>query len=121
MDQVLQRHKLLKDVFQWRMDNGMFNLASHWQEPRSGFQKICLRDIIQIFHGNNKRMEFQEAVLTPGGNCREDKGESSQYPRHRRMTESDREYSDSFRLTRSKPTRLPSGFITISYQNISEK
>ncbi|MBW0475593.1 hypothetical protein O181_015308 [Austropuccinia psidii MF-1] len=45
MDQVLQRHKLLKDVFQWRMDNERFNLASHWEEPRSGFQKICLKEI----------------------------------------------------------------------------
>ncbi|MBW0523527.1 hypothetical protein O181_063242 [Austropuccinia psidii MF-1] len=32
MDQVLQLHQLLKDLFQWRMDNRRFNLASHWAE-----------------------------------------------------------------------------------------
>ncbi|MBW0471768.1 hypothetical protein O181_011483 [Austropuccinia psidii MF-1] len=29
MDQVLQLHKLLKDLFQWMMGNKRFNLASH--------------------------------------------------------------------------------------------
>ncbi|MBW0503758.1 hypothetical protein O181_043473 [Austropuccinia psidii MF-1] len=29
MDQVLQLHQLLKDLFQWSMDNKRFDLASH--------------------------------------------------------------------------------------------
>ncbi|MBW0569335.1 hypothetical protein O181_109050 [Austropuccinia psidii MF-1] len=37
----------------------------------------------------------------------QDKGESSQYPSHRRRFEPEREYSDFFRLLRSKTTRLP--------------
>ncbi|MBW0545991.1 hypothetical protein O181_085706 [Austropuccinia psidii MF-1] len=31
MDQFLQLHQLLKDLFQWRMDNKRFNLAYHWE------------------------------------------------------------------------------------------
>ncbi|MBW0530003.1 hypothetical protein O181_069718 [Austropuccinia psidii MF-1] len=32
MDQVLHLHQLLKDLFQWRMDNKRFNLASRREE-----------------------------------------------------------------------------------------
>ncbi|MBW0481310.1 hypothetical protein O181_021025 [Austropuccinia psidii MF-1] len=45
MDQVLQLHQLLNDLFQWSMENKSFNLASHWEELGASFQKICLRDI----------------------------------------------------------------------------
>ncbi|MBW0501302.1 hypothetical protein O181_041017 [Austropuccinia psidii MF-1] len=45
MDQVLQLHQLLKDLFQWRMDNKRFNLASHWAELGEIFQKFCLKEI----------------------------------------------------------------------------
>ncbi|MBW0470716.1 hypothetical protein O181_010431 [Austropuccinia psidii MF-1] len=45
MDQVLQLHQLLKDLFQWSMDNKRFNLASHWAELGASFQKICLKEI----------------------------------------------------------------------------
>ncbi|MBW0548641.1 hypothetical protein O181_088356 [Austropuccinia psidii MF-1] len=45
IDQVLKLHQLLKDLFQWRMDNKRFNLASHWAELGASFQKICLKEI----------------------------------------------------------------------------
>ncbi|MBW0535254.1 hypothetical protein O181_074969 [Austropuccinia psidii MF-1] len=45
MDQVLQLHQLLKDLFKWSMDNRSFNLASHWEELEASFQKICLKEI----------------------------------------------------------------------------
>ncbi|MBW0543124.1 hypothetical protein O181_082839 [Austropuccinia psidii MF-1] len=45
MDQVLQLHQLLKDLFQRSMDNKRFNLASHWAEIGPSFQKICLKEI----------------------------------------------------------------------------
>ncbi|MBW0590173.1 hypothetical protein O181_129888 [Austropuccinia psidii MF-1] len=45
MDQVLQRHQLLKDVFQLSMDNKRFELASHWAELGETFQKIYLKEI----------------------------------------------------------------------------
>ncbi|MBW0463974.1 hypothetical protein O181_003689 [Austropuccinia psidii MF-1] len=43
MNQVLQLHQLLKDLFQWSMDNKRFNLASHWAELGESCQRICLK------------------------------------------------------------------------------
>ncbi|MBW0478047.1 hypothetical protein O181_017762 [Austropuccinia psidii MF-1] len=43
MDQVLELHKPLKDIFQWSMDNKKLNLASHWAELGASCQKICLK------------------------------------------------------------------------------
>ncbi|MBW0574410.1 hypothetical protein O181_114125, partial [Austropuccinia psidii MF-1] len=45
MDQVLQLHQLLKDLFQWRMENKRFNLATHWEELGASCQKMCLKEI----------------------------------------------------------------------------
>ncbi|MBW0561905.1 hypothetical protein O181_101620 [Austropuccinia psidii MF-1] len=45
MDQVLQLHQLLKDLFQCSMDNKRFNLACHWAELGESFQNICLKEI----------------------------------------------------------------------------
>ncbi|MBW0575126.1 hypothetical protein O181_114841, partial [Austropuccinia psidii MF-1] len=45
MDQVLQLHQLLKDLFQYSMDNRRFNLASHWAKLGESCQKICLKEI----------------------------------------------------------------------------
>ncbi|MBW0494737.1 hypothetical protein O181_034452 [Austropuccinia psidii MF-1] len=44
MDQVLQRHQLLKDPFQWSMDKRL-KLASNWEELGPSFQKGCLKEI----------------------------------------------------------------------------
>ncbi|MBW0472067.1 hypothetical protein O181_011782 [Austropuccinia psidii MF-1] len=64
MDQVLQLHQLLKDLFQWRMDNKSFNLASHWAELGSSCHKICLKeidfkDLIIITKGWNPTSQFR--------------------------------------------------------------
>ncbi|MBW0489878.1 hypothetical protein O181_029593 [Austropuccinia psidii MF-1] len=93
MDQVLQLHQLLKDLFEWSMDNKISNLATHWVELG--------------------------AIQTPGGKGNQDKGESSHYPSYRRTTDPDRAYSDSFRLTRSRPNQLSSGFTLFRNQQIS--
>ncbi|MBW0523664.1 hypothetical protein O181_063379 [Austropuccinia psidii MF-1] len=45
MDQILQLHQLLKDLFKWRMEKKRFNLASHWAELGPNCQKICLKEI----------------------------------------------------------------------------
>ncbi|MBW0564622.1 hypothetical protein O181_104337 [Austropuccinia psidii MF-1] len=45
MDKVLQLHQLLKDLFQWSMDNKRFNLASCWAELGASCQKIFLKEI----------------------------------------------------------------------------
>ncbi|MBW0505511.1 hypothetical protein O181_045226 [Austropuccinia psidii MF-1] len=48
-----------------------------------------------------------------------DKGESIHYQRYRRTAEPDRAHSDAFRITRSRPTQLSSGFISFRHQHIS--
>ncbi|MBW0542573.1 hypothetical protein O181_082288, partial [Austropuccinia psidii MF-1] len=45
MDKVLHLHELLKDLFQWSMDNKRLNLASNWAELGASCQKICLKEI----------------------------------------------------------------------------
>ncbi|MBW0524503.1 hypothetical protein O181_064218 [Austropuccinia psidii MF-1] len=45
MEKVLQLHQLLKDLFQFSMDNKRFNLATHWEEFGASCQKICLKEI----------------------------------------------------------------------------
>ncbi|MBW0521860.1 hypothetical protein O181_061575 [Austropuccinia psidii MF-1] len=64
-------------------------------------------------------MESQQAVQNPGGEGNQDKGKFSHYPSYRRMAEKDSAYSDSFRLTSSRPTQLSSGFPPFRHQHIS--
>ncbi|MBW0531150.1 hypothetical protein O181_070865 [Austropuccinia psidii MF-1] len=64
MDQVLQLHQLLKDLFQWHMDNKRFNSASHLEEVGASCQM---------------------AIHTPGVEGNQDKGESIHYPSYRRI------------------------------------
>ncbi|MBW0546593.1 hypothetical protein O181_086308 [Austropuccinia psidii MF-1] len=64
MDQVLQLHQLLKDLFQWSIDNKRFNLASHWAELVASFQKICFKQVgfkalIVITKGWNPTRHFR--------------------------------------------------------------
>ncbi|MBW0489856.1 hypothetical protein O181_029571 [Austropuccinia psidii MF-1] len=76
-------------------------------------------DTLQRPYGNHQRMEFHQAVQTPRGEGNQDKGESSHYPSYRRTAEPEREYSDSFRLTRSRQTQLSSCFTQLRHQQIS--
>ncbi|MBW0523389.1 hypothetical protein O181_063104 [Austropuccinia psidii MF-1] len=99
MDQVLQLHQLLKDIFQWSMDNKRFNLASHWEELGASFQKICLKEI----------------------DSKDVMGELSHYPSYRRTADPGRAYLDSFRIARSRPNQLSSGFTAFRNQQISGK
>ncbi|MBW0473036.1 hypothetical protein O181_012751 [Austropuccinia psidii MF-1] len=53
MDQALQLHKLLKHLFQWRMDNKRLNLALSWAElgefcHKVFLNKITFKDLIVI-------------------------------------------------------------------------
>ncbi|MBW0594189.1 hypothetical protein O181_133904 [Austropuccinia psidii MF-1] len=64
MDKVLQLHQLLKDLFQWRMDNKRFNLESHWAELGESCQKFCLqeidfKDLMIITKGWNPTRQFR--------------------------------------------------------------
>ncbi|MBW0536629.1 hypothetical protein O181_076344 [Austropuccinia psidii MF-1] len=77
------------------------------------------RDRLQRPYGNHQRLEPNHSVQTPGGEENQDKGESSHYPSYRRTSVPDREYSDCFRLTRSRQNHLSSGFTPFKNQNIS--
>ncbi|MBW0552419.1 hypothetical protein O181_092134 [Austropuccinia psidii MF-1] len=80
---------------------------------------LSQRDRLQGPYGNQQGLESYQAVQTPGGKGTEDKGESSHYPSYRRTVNPDRAYSDSFRLTRSRPNQLSSGFTPFRNQQIS--
>ncbi|MBW0489721.1 hypothetical protein O181_029436 [Austropuccinia psidii MF-1] len=70
-------------------------------------------------YGNHQRLESHQEVQTPGGEGKQDKGESGHYQSYRRAADPDREYSDSFRLTWSKPNQISSGFTPFRNQRIS--
>ncbi|MBW0475769.1 hypothetical protein O181_015484 [Austropuccinia psidii MF-1] len=76
-------------------------------------------DRLQRPYGNHQSLESHQEVQTPGGEGKQDKGESSHYLSYQRTAYPDRAYSDSFRLTRSRPNQLSSGFITFRNQQIS--
>ncbi|MBW0525558.1 hypothetical protein O181_065273 [Austropuccinia psidii MF-1] len=79
------------------------------------------RDRLQITYGNYQRLESHQEVQTLGGEGNKDKGESSHYPSYRRTAEPNRAYPDSFRLTRSRPNQLSSGFTPFRNQQISDQ
>ncbi|MBW0479490.1 hypothetical protein O181_019205 [Austropuccinia psidii MF-1] len=80
---------------------------------------ISQRDRIQRPYVNHQMLESYQAVQTPGGEGKQDKAESSHYPSYRRTAHPDRAYSDSFRLTRSRPNKLSSGFTPFRNQKSS--
>ncbi|MBW0489273.1 hypothetical protein O181_028988 [Austropuccinia psidii MF-1] len=82
-------------------------------------EDISQRDRLQITYGNNQWLASHQAVQTPGGAGKQDKGESSHYPSYRITADPDRAYSDSFRLKRSMPNQLSSGFTPFKKQQIS--
>ncbi|MBW0522599.1 hypothetical protein O181_062314 [Austropuccinia psidii MF-1] len=84
-------------------------------------QDLSQRDRLQRPYDNDQRLESHQAVQTPGGEGKQDKGKSSHYPSYRRTADPDRAYSDSFRLTRRRPNQLSSGFTPFRNQQISGK
>ncbi|MBW0472472.1 hypothetical protein O181_012187 [Austropuccinia psidii MF-1] len=82
-------------------------------------EDMSQRDRLQRPDGNHQRLESYQAVQAPVVKGTEDKGESSHYPSYRRTVNPDKAYSDSFRLTRSRPNKLSSGFTPFRNQNIS--
>ncbi|MBW0491442.1 hypothetical protein O181_031157 [Austropuccinia psidii MF-1] len=106
-----------------------FSMEHGQQEVQPGFplgrtwrkltEYLYQRDRLQRTYGNHQRLESYQAVQTPGGEGKQDKGESSHYPSYRRTTYPDRAYSDSFRLARSRPNQLSSGFTPFRNKQIS--
>ncbi|MBW0539617.1 hypothetical protein O181_079332 [Austropuccinia psidii MF-1] len=111
MDQALQLHQLLKDLFQWSMDNKRFNLAAHWAEIGSSCQNICLKEI------DFKDLMVSTKGWNPTRQFRLLEARTTRIRENQATTE--REYSDSFRITRSRPNQLFSGFKPFRHQQIS--
>ncbi|MBW0547085.1 hypothetical protein O181_086800 [Austropuccinia psidii MF-1] len=82
-------------------------------------EDLSQRDRIHRCYGNHQRLKSHQEVQTAGGQGKQDKGESSHYPSYRRTDDPDTAYSDSFRLTRSKPNKLSSGFTPFRNQQLS--
>ncbi|MBW0587462.1 hypothetical protein O181_127177, partial [Austropuccinia psidii MF-1] len=82
-------------------------------------EDMSQRDRLQRPYGNNQEFESHQKVQTPGGEGKEDKGESSHYPSYRRKTDPARAYSDSFRLTRSMPNKISSSLTPFRKNKIS--
>ncbi|MBW0469914.1 hypothetical protein O181_009629 [Austropuccinia psidii MF-1] len=86
--------------------------------PWSKFpEDMSQRDTLKQPYGNHQRLEPHQAFQIPRGEGNQDKGESSHYPSYGRTAEPYRSYSDSLRLTRSRPNQLSSGLTP--FPNIS--
>ncbi|MBW0499138.1 hypothetical protein O181_038853 [Austropuccinia psidii MF-1] len=84
-------------------------------------ENLSKRDRLQRPYDNHQRLESHQEVKTPGGEGKQDKGESSHYPSYRRKNDPDRAHSDSSRLTRSRPNQLYSGFTPFRNQQVSDQ
>ncbi|MBW0469363.1 hypothetical protein O181_009078 [Austropuccinia psidii MF-1] len=82
-------------------------------------EDLSQRDRLQRPYGYHQRLESHQVVQTPGGESKQDKGESRHHTSYRRPADPDRGYSDSFRLTRSRPNKLSSSFTPSKNQQIS--
>ncbi|MBW0547442.1 hypothetical protein O181_087157 [Austropuccinia psidii MF-1] len=84
-------------------------------------EDLSQRDIHQRPYDNHQGLQSHQEAQTPGGEGKQDKGESSHYSSYRRTTHPDRAHSDSFRLTRSSSNQLSSGFPPFRNQQASGK
>ncbi|MBW0559538.1 hypothetical protein O181_099253 [Austropuccinia psidii MF-1] len=82
-------------------------------------EDLSPRDRPQRAYYNHQRFESHQADQTPGGEGKQDKGESIHYPSYRRTADPERAYSDSFRLARTSPNPLSSRFTPFRNQKIS--
>ncbi|MBW0544654.1 hypothetical protein O181_084369 [Austropuccinia psidii MF-1] len=82
-------------------------------------QDLSQRERLERPYDNHQRLQSHQAVQNPGGEGKQDKGESSHYPSYKRTANPDMAHSDSFRLTRSRPNQLSSGFTPFRNQQIS--
>ncbi|MBW0528072.1 hypothetical protein O181_067787 [Austropuccinia psidii MF-1] len=106
MDKVLQIHELLKDLFQWSMENKRLELASYWADLGETFQKIYLKeiplkDLMVITKGWNPTRKFR-LLEEPATTIRENK-----------ETIQAREQQ----LNKTGPTLIPSGSQVVDQPN----
>ncbi|MBW0467297.1 hypothetical protein O181_007012 [Austropuccinia psidii MF-1] len=79
------------------------------------------RDRLQRPYCNHQRLESHHTVQTPGGEGKQDKGESSHYSSYIRTAYPDRVCSDSFRIRRSRLNHLSSDLTPFRNQQISDQ
>ncbi|MBW0563854.1 hypothetical protein O181_103569 [Austropuccinia psidii MF-1] len=82
-------------------------------------EDLSQRDRLQRPYGNHQRLESHQEVHTPGGEGKQDNGESRHCPSYRRTADPDRAYSDSLMLTRRRPNQPSSGLTPFRNQQIS--
>ncbi|MBW0496019.1 hypothetical protein O181_035734 [Austropuccinia psidii MF-1] len=82
-------------------------------------EDLSQRDRLQRPYDIHQRLESHQAVQTPGGEGKQDTGESRHYPSYRRTADPDKAHSDSFRLIRGRPNKLYSGFTPFRNKQIS--
>ncbi|MBW0465589.1 hypothetical protein O181_005304 [Austropuccinia psidii MF-1] len=93
-------------------------LGRTWSEFPEDMSQI---DRLGRPYGNHQRLESHQEVQASGGEGSQNKVESSHYPNYRRTADPDRAYSYSFRLTRSRPNQLSSGFTQFRHQQNSDQ
>ncbi|MBW0462489.1 hypothetical protein O181_002204 [Austropuccinia psidii MF-1] len=84
-------------------------------------EDMLKRVIFQRPYGNHQRLEYQQGIQTLRREGGQNKGESSHNTGYRRAIHVERTYSDSFRLKRSRPTQLSSGFTPPRIQKSSQR
>ncbi|MBW0558826.1 hypothetical protein O181_098541 [Austropuccinia psidii MF-1] len=92
-----------------------------WPSTGKKLGKACKRYIPQGLYGNHQRLESQQEFQAFRREDSQDKGKSSHNSGFRGEMEPEREYSDFFRLTRSRPKRLCESFKPLRIQKISGK
>ncbi|MBW0567819.1 hypothetical protein O181_107534 [Austropuccinia psidii MF-1] len=80
---------------------------------------ISQSDIFQRPYGNHQRLESQQPIQTLRTEGSQTKGESSHNPGYREGMDPERGYYDSFRLIRSRPAQISSGFTLLRIQQNS--
>ncbi|MBW0577043.1 hypothetical protein O181_116758, partial [Austropuccinia psidii MF-1] len=98
---------------------GLERYGSSSSAPPTPQRFISMEHGQQRPHGNHQRLESHQAVHTPGGEGKRDKGESSHYQSYRRTADPDRAYLDYFMLTRSRLNQLSSGLKPFNHQQIN--
>ncbi|MBW0468268.1 hypothetical protein O181_007983 [Austropuccinia psidii MF-1] len=81
-------------------------------------EDISQIDIFQGRYGNQQRLESHQEVQIVRGTGSQDKGESGQNTGYRKEMEPERVNSESFRITRSRPTKFSSGFKPLIIQKL---
>ncbi|MBW0525870.1 hypothetical protein O181_065585 [Austropuccinia psidii MF-1] len=93
-----------------------FKLEKTWGKQK---EDMFQRDIFQIPYGKPQRFKCKQEIKNLRGEGGKNQRESNHNPIYRGEMELKRAYYDSFRLTRSRPAHLSSGFTPLRIQKSS--